>query len=176
MTFSNQIQPGTCLDRIRVFVDGILDDEEIVRAAGAVGYAFRVHFHGEGLSEPQEVQRRSGLTSFILEPNGDFYPRPERYVDFLSDSIFYIAEGTPVRKTDRSGPGTRGTRLINGLSRDASIKLMVQEPKPEFHRLSLTIDGEVVFTNDFVCLPSEIDSTVQSSLDDYISTVLQDRR
>lgn len=176
MNFSNDIQPGSCLDKVRVIVDGILDDEELGRAAGAVGYAFRVYFHGEGLGYPQEVQRRANMTSFILEPIGDFHPRPEYYMNFIYDSTRYIAEGTPVRKTDRSGPGTKGTRLVKGLNKSGSVQLMVQEPKPEFHRVVIMLDGQVVFTNDFVCGPAQLNTMIQDSLDEYVSVHLQDRR
>ena len=30
----------------------------------------------------------------------------------------FVNEGTPVRKTDQSGPGTKGTRLVDGIGDD----------------------------------------------------------
>lgn len=176
MAFSSDTtHPGICLDKILVEIPRILDDNEVALAAGAVGYAFRVHFQGEGLSEPQEVQRTRGITSFVLEPLGDFNPNPEKYDRFMDDCIDYIFYGSPVRKSNRTRPGTKGTRLVRGIYSSSGIRLWVHEAYK--HRtLSITLDGQVVCTRDFICKDGDLNGAIQDILDSYISIHLQDRR
>jgi hypothetical protein len=34
-----------------------------------------------------------------------------------------LSEGSPIRKTDRSGPGTKGTRLVEGFGADLAAEI-----------------------------------------------------
>lgn len=55
-----------------------------------------------------------GLYTFDVDVNGG---ANDRLFDFEDRLAGMASEGTPVRKTDRQGPGTRGTRAIDGLGR-----------------------------------------------------------
>lgn len=93
-----------------------LSDEEIDRVSGCLGYAFRAALAGEGLSSA-EVEI-SDLTGMVLEWGYDSTKCRRDDPDFAAAFALakqYIGEGTPVRKTDRAGAGTRGTRLVEGI-------------------------------------------------------------
>ena len=173
--FSEKPQEGMNLDVVRLDITGILDDEEVMRAAGAVGYAFRVHFQGNGLSEPIDVQRKGGLTSFTLESNG-YQDDKGKYLDFLDDCIQYIYGGTPIRKTDRSGPSTKGTRLVNGTQRLARVRLWVDEEIERKHKVSVVLDGVEQFAATFSCKDRDVPLYLDDLLGEYVTDLLQDRR
>lgn len=62
-----------------------------------------------------EVDGRARL--FLL--NTDFTKsRHDDWTDNIGDLWEMLREGTPIRKTDRKGPGTRGTRAVEGLHCD----------------------------------------------------------
>jgi hypothetical protein len=172
--FSEKPQDGMRLDVVRLDINGILDDEEVMRAAGAVGYAFRVHFQGNGLSEPIDVQRKGGLTSFTLESNG-YQDDKDKYLDFLDDCIQYIFGGTPIRKTDRSGPGTKGTRLVNGLQRLARVRLWVDEEVERNHKVSVILDGVEQFAATFYCKDRDVPLYLDDLMEEYVNDLLQER-
>lgn len=166
--------PEHCtVEKIRVVLKGTLDDTELGLASGCVGYAFAVHYGGDGLSDPVEVIRRNGETAFTLVPAGPYRSNPENRSDFLQDAKMFIADGTPIRKTDRSGPGTRGTRLVHGLRQAAEIYLW--EPELVSNHVEVRLNGRVVFNRHFLCSRVEADKQLSEKLEEYIS-VLQDRR
>jgi hypothetical protein len=109
-------QPGTFPEfrnDMRLQASRELTDEELARFAGLVGYANRTEIRGEPMSDPD----RDSPYSFVIgtgakkSRSDDIGQALERFEDRLQ---ILIAEGSPMRTTDRSGPGTRDTRLIQG--------------------------------------------------------------
>ena len=111
-------EPGTYAcwpDAIRVEVGRPVTNEEMRRLAGIVGYTQRSVLRGrEGISGPF----RDGPNSFYVlqdatkTASDDYGHALAEFEDVLPSRL---AEGTPVRKTDRAGAGTSGTRLVNGV-------------------------------------------------------------
>lgn len=96
-------------DNFLLVVNQNVDDEQMMHLAGLTGYAFSV-LSGEGLSLPERVSENS----FTLST--DFTKcRSKDHDGFINSINDMIAEGSPIRKTDRSGPGTAGTRLVEGM-------------------------------------------------------------
>lgn len=92
-----------------------LSDDEVQRFAQLVGYQYRASVRGEPLGWPE----RDTPYSFVVAADctktssDDIGIALEEFEDNLTATVL---EGSPVRKTDRSGPGTRGTRLIEGFN------------------------------------------------------------
>ena len=104
--------------------------EQANRLAGCTGYALRVTLAGEELPEPTVTYWREedGLVTTILEFAYDSTKSIRSDPDHVAafDTMrAYISDGTPIRKTDRAGSGTRGTRLLDGLG-DFPIALYVR--------------------------------------------------
>lgn len=96
---------------IRLQADRELTDDEIHHIAGLTGYSYATAGRGEGISSPE----RDSARSFIIGADTT-KGRVYRNLDVFEDNLdTFIREGSPVRKTDRSGPGTKGTRLVEGL-------------------------------------------------------------
>jgi hypothetical protein len=112
---------------VRVTFDRELTGDEINRASGALGYALRATLAGESLSDPTVALCEDHRT--VLEYGYDSTKSQRDDPDF--DAAFllahrYIEEGTPVRKTDRAGQGTQGTRLVEGIGGDMDIRFFVR--------------------------------------------------
>jgi hypothetical protein len=102
---------------IRAVFDRELTVYEVLKVAGALGYALREHVVGEELSLPRvAIPVEDGTTVLEFEYDSAKSRRSERHdADAFDAASQYVIEGTPVRKTDRRGPGTQGTRLVNGI-------------------------------------------------------------
>jgi hypothetical protein len=122
--------------RVSVEVEGILDDAEVNRAAGCVGYAFKEYLHGESLGEPEGITRANGRTVFECYYDSTKCHRYDVY-DALCAAEEYILEGTPRRKTDRTGPV--GTRLVEGVGRQASV--FVNAPESVLRQFNVLVNG-----------------------------------
>lgn len=102
--------------QIKVGLDRKLTDEDIHRVSGALGYALRATLAGEPLSEAAVALRCDQGTVLIYEYDSTTSRRaaPDFYTAFDA-AHRYIEYGTPPRRTDRAGSGTRGTQQIEGL-------------------------------------------------------------
>jgi len=97
-----------------------ISDDEMRHLAGLVGYAYSV-LAGEGVDWPDRVSEDS-FTLFAdstKSRNSDF----SAFYDNLNS---IIAEGSPIRKTNRAGEGTKGTRKVNGMP-DVTVDLYLDE-------------------------------------------------
>jgi len=99
---------------IRLQANRPLTDDEAQQVAGAMGYAYRATVAGEPLGMPE----RDTPYSFVVgadttkSARDDLGMALEEFEDTLPTMI---SEGSPVRKTDRAGAGTKGTRLVEGM-------------------------------------------------------------
>ena len=109
---------------ILVRVDRNLDDEEISRLSGCLGYALRAEMRGERLSDPEVVDW--GTLHYWYDStksrSDDTWQAADRALTVAPD---YIQNGTPVRKTNRGGVNTAGTRLVEGIG-PAEISIWVR--------------------------------------------------
>ena len=105
-------------DTIRVVTAGHLDPVEIVCVLGCLGYALQAMLAGDEVGMPvvSYVVKHGRVTATILEMFYDSEstirtePDPAEAFQLARQ---YVAEGTPPRKTTRSGPV--GTRLVAGI-------------------------------------------------------------
>lgn len=92
-----------------------LSDDEIRTFAGLVGYKYRSTVAGEPLGDPL----RDSQFSFIVGADTTKTARDDiglALEDFERDLPEFVRDGSPIRKTDRAGLGTKGTRLIDGIN------------------------------------------------------------
>lgn len=108
---------ATDFAEIRAVVERYLTPDEITRVAGCVGYALRQELAGEDLSEPHVIQSvRAGQTVLLFGYDSTKSRRDDPdFAEAFRLAARYVAEGTPVRLTNRAGAGTKGTRLVAGL-------------------------------------------------------------
>lgn len=100
---------------IRIQADRALDEDDLATIAQMTGYSLRTAGQGEGASDPVQ----DSAYSFIVH-NDTTKGGQHKHLDrFQANLHTFMHQGTPVRKTDRGGPGTKGTSLIEGFGRDA---------------------------------------------------------
>lgn len=96
---------------MRVQVDRELSNDEARHLAQLVGYDYS-KTGGERLGDPHQDAPNS-IVVYADTTKGRAYRHLD---DFELDLESTITDGSPLRKTDRSGAGTKGTRLVEGLS------------------------------------------------------------
>lgn len=112
---SSAFETGTGNFRyVFVTADRDVDDEDAARMWACIGYAFRAQLRNpDGLS--QFVRLDADRFVAYYDSSRATGGWRERLHDALQDASDYIREGTPVRQSNRAGPGTRGTRLCDGV-------------------------------------------------------------
>jgi hypothetical protein len=91
-----------------------LTDDEARQFAGLVGYAYRSTIAGESIGMPEQ----DTPYSFVVSADMTKTQRDDLGMaleDFENTLPGTVRDGSPVRKTDRAGSGTKGTRLVEGL-------------------------------------------------------------
>jgi hypothetical protein len=92
------------------------DEQHAEHVAGLVGYFVQGPFAGEfsasGAMTPEDPALRYRLFCFYVDFTKS---RRDDVYDVLPSLWEMLREGSPVRKTDRAGAGTRGTRKHEGL-------------------------------------------------------------
>lgn len=116
-------------DQIRVEVERRLPTDQVRQLAGCVGYALRQVLHGEELSEPVKIAwkgrtNEKSIVRFYYDSTKSRSDDPKE-AEAFELAARYIAEGTPVRTTDRAGAGTKGTRLCEGVGQ-VKVKFWVK--------------------------------------------------
>lgn len=105
--------------QVRMVISSHLDNEGVLRASGCLGYALREHLAGEDLSIPVVTYTSEDVlpyTTLIFHYDSTKSRRSDPdFVAAFSAAKDVCREGSPVRKTNRSGPGTKGTRLVEGI-------------------------------------------------------------
>ena len=158
------------VDKLRIIVPRILDDAELMNAAGCVGYAVKQYSGENGTGDPYDVFRLDGKTAFTL----DIYSRVDFEEYFFCAVEDYLREGTPVRQTNRAGPGTMGTRLVPGMG--VTCEVWVWVPDTSTHELEIKVDGKPVYRAKFMSSRGNKEAALASALGEYISGWLHDRR
>lgn len=115
-TYVNPNQ-GTYFDEsyfLRIEVNRSLTDAEAQRLAGLTGYAYRMTIAGEslGMYERDSNNAIYLAADFTKSQRDDVGQASSEFVELLEG---LIQDGSPVRKTNRAGANTKGTRLIEGL-------------------------------------------------------------
>jgi hypothetical protein len=100
-----------------------LSENEKKQMAGLVGYAYRTTVAGESLGDPDSDSPYSFMVSADMTKSrrDDLGIALEEFEEKLPEMI---QEGSPVRKTNQAGPGTAGTRLVEGFN-DPGLKFEV---------------------------------------------------
>lgn len=101
-------------EAIAVRANRDLSDADMQRAAQLLGYGYAAHVRGERLGDPVRVDARTfavdiDLTKSASDDVGEAVQRLNEDLPAL------LVDGSPVRKTNRAGAGTAGTRLVGGL-------------------------------------------------------------
>lgn len=118
------LSPECPFTALRVLCDRRLDDGQVQRLAGCLGYAFQATLNGPELSAPTaarvEPPAGSGvraaftLVEFAYDACLSGRTAPD-YAEAFAKAREYVQGGTPVRTTNKAGSGTQGTRLVEGL-------------------------------------------------------------
>lgn len=117
--------PDTGLTVVAVGIGVPLNDGQQNRLAGLVGYVWRAHLNvHHRLIYDTDPDHPDLIIFNDAEAPGRSDPTYAwtKVTDTLSE---YVQHGTPVRKTDRAGAGTKGTRLVDGFGEDASHNLRI---------------------------------------------------
>lgn len=155
-----------------VIVDRSLSLAEVSQVAGAVGYAFRQVLHGESLSEP-DVKQGIGFVelTFFYDTTKSQSDDPDFHEAFET-ARDYIQFGSPVRKTDRSGPGTKGTQLVTGIG-EVGLRFYVgaEGSKPVTVRDIGVAAGDVLKFQDPLPVWGEGPGVIDTVIDAYFQSV-----
>ncbi len=122
---------GDHFSEIRVDIELAMDSipkEAIDSISGCIGYALKQTIAGESLSEPTSIDETPFFISleFFYDSTKTQRDDPD-FIEAFEQAKAMVIEGTPVRKTDRAGEGTKGTRLVDGLGAVAkSVKFFVR--------------------------------------------------
>jgi hypothetical protein len=113
---------------LRVEFSRLLNEDEISQVSGCIGYAFKARIRGEQLSEPT-ILSNTGRAGTVLEFDYDTTKTRSDDPDFTAafdDAATYIELGSPKRTTNNAGPGTKGTRLVEGLNDGTKVRFYVR--------------------------------------------------
>lgn len=119
-------------DEMRVQASRPLSDAEVQKVAQLTGYQHRSTLNGEGLGDPDRCGNASVL---IGTDNTKSSGRKSMFGEFEDGLEATLQEGSPVRKTNRSGPGTQGTRLVEGLGSDVNFTLYYLDNSVDFETI-----------------------------------------
>jgi hypothetical protein len=92
-----------------------LTDDDMTRMAQIVGYNYAATVAGESLDLPE----RDSPYSFILGADMTKSRRDDLGIaleQFEENLPGMLCDGSPIRKTNRAGAGTKGTRLVDGFA------------------------------------------------------------
>jgi quinol monooxygenase YgiN len=103
---------------IRVEISLLFTLDELQQISGCLGYALREQLAGEPLSDYRfEVKdKRITVLEYYYDATKSQRDDPD-FIEAFRKAEQYILEGTPIRKTDRAGRGTKGTRLVEGVGK-----------------------------------------------------------
>lgn len=114
------VYPGE-FQEIRIQANQVLTDQDANRLAGLIGFNWKKNIAGESLPYPTQDSPYSIIlfADITKSSSDDTGIAMERFED---DMRTYVQEGSDVRKTNRSGPGTQGTRLVEGFGDEFEVE------------------------------------------------------
>ncbi len=118
---------GSWSHTLAVKVSKRLTKPEGDRLAQIVGYAWRAFMRAESLGAYYQhghdkiVFWQADTTKTVRDDV------TEGWRDFLATLPRMVREGTPIRKTDRAGANTKGTRLVEGLGPDVTVTVYADQ-------------------------------------------------
>jgi hypothetical protein len=107
---------------MRIQANRPLSDDEMGKMAGLMGYAYRATIAGEPIGGPM----RDSPYSFVVSSDMTKSSRDDLGMgleDFEDILPAMFEHGSPIRKTDRAGAGTKGTRLFEGFGSDLAFEI-----------------------------------------------------
>lgn len=110
------------LGHLRVQVDRDLEPEEARHLAALVSYRWRAT-GGEPIGDGVHQDAPNSIIVYADGTKAGSWSRVAEFFDQVGD---VVRDGSPVRSTDRSGPGTRGTRLVEPLDGVGAVTLYQQ--------------------------------------------------
>lgn len=128
---ANQFNFHDYPDGMRIQASRPLTDAEVQKVAQLTGYQHRATLNGEGLSDPERCGKAAVLVS---TDNTKSAGRKSMFDEFEEGLEPTLQEGSPIRKTDRAGEGTKGTRLIEGFGDDVTFTLYYEDSSVEFKK------------------------------------------
>ena len=138
---------------------------EAGQAAGALGYAL-AKMNGESLGEPEGMQIGAEAVLDFFFDSTKCRRSSYSFEEAFEEAVAFIKEGSPVRKTSRTGP--IGTRLIEGLGElpvrialDGVTVLDTAAPAPTATFRRVNVDGTV----DTLPLPASGDARARALRD-----------
>ncbi|WP_426990818.1 hypothetical protein [Pseudarthrobacter sp. Y6] len=94
--------------------DRAITDDEMAQMAAIIGYVYRATICGETMELPERISSSAFkvATDTTKSRRDDLSQAMEQFLNLLPTTL---KEGSPIRTTSRQGPGTQGTRLIDGM-------------------------------------------------------------
>lgn len=112
---------------LRVQVGKRLTNAQVDQLGQIVGYAWAQHVRGERLGQAKR-HGHSAVVFFSADSTKSVRDDiGEAWDDFLADLPGMVRDGSPIRTTNRKGPGTRGTRLVEGLGDVGEVTVWVDD-------------------------------------------------
>lgn len=108
---------------MRLEANRALSDDDQVTLHHLVAYTYAATLRSTGIGRPE----RDSTHSFVVTAETVYSHRTDpmgALAQFEVDLDTYLLGGTPVRKTDRAGAKTAGTRAVDGLN-DPSLRVAV---------------------------------------------------
>lgn len=102
--------------QMRFEFDRDISDEEMGRFAQLIGYSYAATVRGESMDPPIKDSSRSFViyADTTKTRSDDLGMALEDFENAIGPKGTLLEEGSPIRKTDRAGAGTKGTRLVDG--------------------------------------------------------------
>lgn len=131
---------------LAVTVNRRLTLDEISLVSGCIGYALASTLAGEGLSDPETVQFGVSSTRITYSYDATKSRRDDPdYEGALRLAGEMLMTGSPVRKTNRAGANTAGTRLVEGIGACAvTFEVDMDDPEPTPPAFALTADAQAL--------------------------------
>lgn len=127
---------------IRFEANRRLDEDEIEPIVRLVGYQYRAEVHGAQLGDPVVDSDRSFVLA--VDPLSSTSKHPGASLRAFEEGLNeMVRHGTPVRVSDRAGPGTKGTRLLTGLGWDSPVLTVYYDCVQVEDPFELALAGEL---------------------------------
>lgn len=108
---------------IRIQTDHKLSQDEVIHLARLVGYQYTSTIHGRKISAPYQDSENSFMVGVDVTTSTRADNLDEAFTDFENGLDKRIQDGSDIRKTDKQGEGTKGTRAIGGYPEPIKLEI-----------------------------------------------------